>query len=90
MAYGDMPPLTEDEILQRIKLPEFLLTSEEYMIIKIPPMKNFIFKEFNDETGVHGGRSDSAIYSDIEAILNQNATAVNAGGEEAMRTQNWT
>eukprot|EP00347_Sterkiella_histriomuscorum_P001523 403371706 len=37
--------LADEEICQKITLPAFLLTYEEFQLIKIPAMKNFEYKE---------------------------------------------
>ena len=36
---------SEQEICQKLQLPDFLLTSEDFEMIRLPLMRNFIFKQ---------------------------------------------
>ena len=36
---------TEADVYQKLNLPPFLLTYEEYQTLRIPAMRNFIFKQ---------------------------------------------
>jgi hypothetical protein len=36
---------SEQEICQKLQLPDFLLTSEDFELIRLPLMRNFIFKQ---------------------------------------------
>lgn len=50
--------IPEEYIIQKVDLPTFLLSSEEYGNIKIPQMKNFTYKEKENEEEAEQAEED--------------------------------
>ena len=54
-------------MLQKIQLPSFLLTHEDYQLIQVPPVKNFTINEkekgpgFRDNFGLMDMENDSQV-----------------------------
>jgi hypothetical protein len=60
--------ISEFEMLQRIRLPDWLLTHEEYLLIEIPPIKNF--QIVNKERVGNGRRDTVALFGEMNLLNN--------------------
>ncbi|CDW80490.1 UNKNOWN [Stylonychia lemnae] len=72
MKFGEQDiEISEEEMINKIRLPEFLLSFEEFQIIKIPAMKNFTYKE-RDQSDRSDSLIDNILLSD-QYLMKQKA-----------------